>query len=157
MSFFQKVKQFFGAGTVKVELSVPPSVPKAGLQVPGKVTLNALSDQHIIDVKVSLEEEWDTGRGSEKETKTFELGKLTVAQAIDMKQGEQRVLEFVLPFELIKSNADDLKEKGGMLGALGKAAAFANAEKSRYKIKVVADVKGAVLDPSDDKEITLTT
>lgn len=156
MSFFQKLKQFFGAGTVKVELSVPPSVTKAGLQVPGKVTLNALSDQSIIDVQVILEESWDTGRGAEKETKKFELGKLTVAQGFDMKQGEQRVIDFVLPFELIKSNADELKEKGGMMGALGKAAAFANAEKSRYSISVVADVKGAAFDPRDDKEITLT-
>jgi hypothetical protein len=157
MSFLGKVKQFFGAGTVKVELSVPPSVPKAGLQVPGKVTLNALSDQHVIDVTVLLEEEWDTGRGTEKETKTFELGKLTLAHALDMKQGEQRVLDFVLPFELIKSNADDLKEKGGALGVLGKAAAFANAEKSRYKVKAEADVKGAAFDPSDVKQITLST
>jgi hypothetical protein len=156
MSFFAKVKQFFGAGTVKIELSVPPSVPKAGLQVPGKITLNALSDQHIIDVTVRLEEEWDTGRGSEKETKSFELGKLTIAEAFDMKQGEKRVLDFVLPFELIKSNADELKEKGGALGMLGKAAAFANAEKSRYKVKAEADVKGAAFDPSDDKELTLT-
>jgi hypothetical protein len=155
MSFFQKVKQFFGAGTVKVELSVPPSVPKSGLQVPGKITLVALSDQHVIDVKVTLEEEWDTGRGAEKQTKKFELGKLTVAQAFDMKQGEQRVIDFVLPYTLIKSNADDLKEMGGMLGALGKAAAFANAEKSRYSINVVADVQGAAFDPRDDKEITL--
>src|SRR5512133_4312001 len=108
MSFFGKVKQFFGAGTVKVELSVPPSVPKAGLQVPGKITLNALSDQHIIDVTVLLEEEWQTGRDDDKQTKTFELGKLTLAQAIDMKQGEQRVLEFVLPYQLINANADDV-------------------------------------------------
>ena len=157
MSFFAKVKQFFGAGTVKLELSVPPSVTKAGLQVPGKVTLNAVSDQHVIDVTVKLEEEWDTGRGEEKQTKTFELGKLTLAEAFDMKQGEQRVLDFVLPFELIKSNADDLKEKGGALGALGKAAAFANAEKSRYRVKAEADVKGAAFDPSDEKEINLTT
>lgn len=157
MSFFGKVKQFFGAGTVKIELSVPPSVPKAGLQVPGKITLNALSDQHIIDVTVLLEEEWQTGRDDEKQTKTFELGKLTLAQAIDMKQGEQRVLDFVLPYQIINSNADDLKEKGGALGMLGKAAAFANAEKSRYRIKAEADVKGAALDPSDEKEISLST
>lgn len=110
------MKQFFGAGTVKLELSVPPSVPKAGLQVPGKISLNALSDQHIIEVTVLLEEEWQTGRGEEKQTKTFELGKVTLAQAIDMKQGEQRVLDFVLPFELVKSNADDLKEKGRSVG-----------------------------------------
>jgi hypothetical protein len=155
MSFFQKLKQFFGAGTVKVELTVPPSVSKAELQVPGKVTLNALSDQHVIDVKVLLEEEWETGRDEQKQTRKFELGKLTLAQGVDMKQGEQQVFEFVLPFTLVKSNADDLKEMGGMAGALGKAVAFAKAEKSRYSLSAVADVKGAAFDPRDDKEIKL--
>jgi hypothetical protein len=157
MSFFSKLKQFFGAGTVKIQLTVPPSVSKAGLQVPGKITLNALSDQHVIDVTVKLEESWETGRGQEKQTKTFELGKTTTAKEFDMKQGEERVFEFVLPFELIKSNADELKEKGGALGVLGKAAAFANAEKSRYRVIAEADVKGAAFDPSDQKDIELTS
>jgi hypothetical protein len=156
MSFFGKIKQFFGAGTVKVQLVVPPSVEKNGLKVPGTVKLKALSDQHVLEVTVKLEEEWSTGRGEEKQNKTFELGKATLAQALDMKQGEEKSFEFVLPYQLIKSNADELKDKGGAIGMLGKAAAFANAEKSRYKVKAMADVKGAAFDPTDDKDIQLT-
>ena len=156
MSFFAKVKQFFGAGTVKVELSVPPSVPKFGLQLPGRVALKAHSAQHVIDVTVLLREEWDTGRGAEKKTKTFDLGKLTLAQAFDMQQGEERSLDFLLPFQVIQSNADQLKHKGGAVGMLGKAAAFANAETSRFKVIATADVKGAALDPNDIKEVVLS-
>jgi hypothetical protein len=155
MSFFAKVKQFFGAGTVKIELSTPPSVQKVGLQVPGKIALKALSDQHVLEVTVELEEIWETGRGAEKREKRFELGKLKLAEGFDMKTGEERSFDFVLPYQLVQSNADDLKAQGGALGMLGKAAAFASNEKSRYKIKAMADVKGAALDPSDDKEIQL--
>lgn len=155
MSFFAKVKQFFGAGTVKVQLAVPPSVAKNGAKVPGRVTLRALSDQHVIDLTVLLEERWETGRGDAKREKTFELGKLTLASAFDVKAGEERTLEFELPFELVKSNADSLKERGGALGALGSISAFASGEKSRYRIKAECDVKGAALDPSDEQEITL--
>jgi hypothetical protein len=155
MSFFGKVKQFFGAGTVKVELTVPAQVQKAAGQLSGKAVLNAVSDQHVIDVVVTLTETWSTGRGEDKEAKQFELGKVKLAEALDMKAGESRPFDFVLPFELIKSNADQLKEKGGALGMLGKAAAFANAEKSKYEVKVVADVKGAAFDPSDSKAIEL--
>jgi hypothetical protein len=155
MSFFAKIKQFFGGGTVKVELSVPPQVEKAGRVLKGKTTLNALSDQHVLELTVVLNEEWTTGRGEEKETKEFELGKITVQKAFDMKKGEVKDFEFELPFELLKSNADQLKEKGGALGVLGKAAAFANAEKSRYFVVAEADVKGAAFDPDAKKEIQL--
>ncbi len=156
VAFFSKVKQFFGAGTVKVELSVPPQVQKTAGQLAGRVALNAVSDQHVIDLTVKLTESWSTGRGDEKSTREFELGKLVLAQAFDMKQGESRAFDFVLPFDLVKSNADELKEMGGALGVLGKVGAFANNEKSTYKVAAEADVKGAALDPSDEKSIVLT-
>lgn len=57
--------------------------------------------------------------------------------------------------ELIKSNADSLKEKGGALGALGKMGKFANNEKSSYFVDATVDVKSAFLDPSDKKDIKL--
>lgn len=155
MAFFSKVKQFFGAGTVKVELTVPPQVTKTAGQLTGRIGLNAVSDQHILELTVKLTESWSTGRGAEKTEKQFELGKVMIAQTFEMKAGELRSFDFVLPFELVKSNADELKERGGALGMLGKAGAFANAEKSSYKVTAEADVKGAALDPSDDKEIQL--
>lgn len=156
MSFFAKIKQFFGAGTVKVELTTPASVEKASGQLPGSVKLLASSDQQVLEVSVLLEEEWSTGRGEDKTEKTFELGKVVLAsQPFEMKAGEEKVFEFVLPFELVKSSADRLKDKGGALGALGSVSAFTNAEKSTYKVKAEADVKGAAFDPSADKEIRL--
>lgn len=155
MSFFAKLKQFFGAGTVKIELTVPPSVTKQSSKVAGSVTLRALSDQHVIDLTVLLEERWETGRGDSKSEKAFELGKVTLAATFDMKAGEERTIHFELPFELLKSNADRLKERGGALGALGSLSALANGEKSEYRVKAEADVKGAAFDPSDDKTIEL--
>jgi hypothetical protein len=155
MAFFSKVKQFFGAGTVKVELTVPAQVPKVAGQFKGRVAVNAVSDQHILELTVKLTESFSTGRGAEKTEKEFELGKVMLAQAFDMKQGEQRWFDFELPFQLLKSNADELKEMGGALGMLGKAGAFVNAEKSSYKVTAEADVKGAAIDPSDDKQIQL--
>jgi hypothetical protein len=155
MAFFSKVKQFFGAGTVKVELSVPPQVPKAAGQLRGTVVVNAVSDQHVLTLTVKLTESFSTGRGEQKTEREFELGKVQVAQAFDMKTGESRSFPFVLPFEPVKSDADDLKEMGGAFGMIGKAGAFVNAEKSSFKVSAEADVKGAALDPSDDKEIEL--
>ena len=57
MSFFAKIKQFFGAGTVKVELTAPASVEKASGQLEGSVKLVAASDQQVLEVTVLLEGE----------------------------------------------------------------------------------------------------
>jgi hypothetical protein len=155
MSLFAKVKQFFGAGTVKVELTVPPQVQKTDGQLAGRAVLNAVSDQDVLEVTVKLKERWSTGRGQEKEAKEFELGKVKLAEAFSMKAGESRTFDFQLPFQLLKSNNDRLKEHGGAIGALGKVAAFAEAEKSTYEVCAEADVKGAAFDPSDTKAIQL--
>jgi hypothetical protein len=86
----------------------------------------------------------------------YELGKVALAGAFDIKQGEERSFDFVLPFELLKSGNDVLKEAGGAFRMLGKAAAFVSAESSTYKVTATADVKGAALDPADAKPILLT-
>lgn len=155
MSIFAKIKEFFGAGTVKVTLDVPASVETSSGQLDGKLTLLAASDQHLLTVTVMLEEEWESGRGDSKTTKTFELGKLLLAQGFDMKSGDSKEFAFSLPFELVQSNADRLKARGGALGALGSISAMASGEKSTYRVKAEADVKGAALDPSDRKVIQL--
>jgi hypothetical protein len=155
MSFFGKVKQFFGAGTVKVELSIPARVEKTAGRFPGRVLLDASSDQHILELTVALVETWSTGRGDDRQEREFELGKIKIAETFDMKQHDKSAFDFVLPFEMLKSENDRLKEAGGAIGMLGKAAAFASAERSAYRVVAEADVKGAAFDPSDKKEILL--
>lgn len=155
MSIIAKIKQFFGIGGVDVSLNVPGQVAKASRVIDGQVTLVAKSDQHVLSIELKLMEDFSTGRGEEEETREFELGVLTMNTPFDIKAGETRTVPFRLPFEILKSNADELKEKGGALGALGKVAAFANAEKSAYTVKCEVDVKDTGFDPSARKEIQL--
>jgi len=155
MGFFDSIKQFLGIGGIKVDLQIPPQAHKAAGVVQGTVNLTAKSDQHVLELYVKLVESWSTGRGEDKEEKDFELGKINLPAPFDMKAGEVRAVQFALPFQMIKSNNDVLKEKGGALGALGKMGAFADAEKSTFKIVAEADVKGTALDPGDTKEIQL--
>ncbi len=154
VSFMAKVKQFMGIGGVKIVLTVPDSVERAKGLLEGKLTLTSKSDQQLQEIEVKLVESWSTGRGDDKTTKEFDLGKVTVP-GFALKAGESRELPFTLSFEMIKSNADELKEKGGALGALGKAAAFANAEKSTFRVVATGDVKGTAFGPTDGKDIRL--
>ncbi len=154
MGFFDGIKQFFGVGGVDVVVQCDPQVAKAAGVLNGAVTLTAKSDQQVLTLDVKLLEEWTTGRGDEKETKEFELGKIQLP-GMELKKGETRTVGFQLPFGLIKSNADQLKEHGGALGTLGSMAAFANAEKSLFTVVAEADVKGTALDPTGKRQIQL--
>ena len=155
MGIFKKFKDKLGIGGVKVELQVPGQVDKTTNSVSGKIILTTKSDQEIKDITVAMLEEFSTGRGDDTEEKEFELGKITLPGGFEIKTGETKEIDFELPFQLVKSNADELKEQGGALGTLGKLGKFANNEKSSYFIDAEADVKSAALDPSDKKEIRL--
>lgn len=155
MGLLQTIKNKLGIGGVKVALNVPGQVSKAAGVIEGKVTLTSKSAQDVVGLTVKLIEEWSTGRGDDKTKKEFELGKVNVPASFAIAPGETKELPFSLPFTVLKSNNDELKEKGGVMGALGKMGSFANNEKSAYFVSAEADVKAAALDPTDKKEIRL--
>jgi len=155
MGFMDKVKQFFGMGGVTVKLECDPQASRQGGMVNGVVHLVSKSDLHILELNVALKEAFTTGRGDDEETEEFELGKIVIGGAFDIKAGENKSIPFQLPYQILKSNADDLKEKGGALGALGSMAKFANNEKSAYFVEADCDVKGTAFDPGDKQTIHL--
>lgn len=155
MGFFDKVKSKLGIGGVKVALQIPGHVSKEGEQIEGKVILTTKSEQEIIEVEIKLVEEFTTGRGDNTNTESFDLGVVKFSDTYFIKPGEVKEIPFILPFKLLKSKADSLAEKGGAVGKLGKVSKFVSNEKSKYKVEANVDVKAAVLDPSDKKDIKL--
>ena len=155
MGFFQTIKNKLGIGGVKVTLQAPGNASKAEGKIDGKVILTSKSDQEVVSISVKIFEEFTTGRGDEKKTKTFTLGETKIPQGFTIKSGETKEISFSLPFTAIKSSNEELKEKGGALGALGKMGSFAANEKSEYFVEADVDVKSAALDPSDKQPIKL--
>ena len=155
MGFFQTIKNKLGIGGVKVSLQVPGQVAKDAGFLEGKITLTTKSEQEVKEIEVKIFEEYTTGRGDDKKTKTFTLGEMKIPAGYTLKPGDSKEIPFSLPFSVIKSNNDNLKDKGGVLGALGKMGSFADNEKSAFFVEADADVKAAALDPSDKKEIRL--
>lgn len=155
MGFFQTLKNKLGIGGVSVKLEIPGQVAKNSGELKGKIILSSKSEQEVVSLKVRFLEEFTTGRGDEKKTKEFELGIVRIPQGFTIKPGEIKEIPFTLPFSVIKTSNDELKEMGGALGAIGKLGAFAGGEKSQYFVDADVDVKSAALDPSDKKEIRL--
>lgn len=155
MGFFQTIKNKLGIGGVKVALNAPEQIEKSASSFDGTVTLTTKSDQQIIDLTVKLVESYTTGRGEEKKTKEFDLGEVKIPCNFDIKTGETKEIPFTLDFTILNSSNDDLKEKGGVMGGIGKLGAYANNESSKYSIIATVDVKSAVLDPNDIKDVKL--
>lgn len=155
MKLLQTIKNKLGIGGVKVKLLVPGQIEQNSSIVSGNVELTSKSNQEIINMRFVFIEEFTKGRGDNQTTRAFELGETMNNNSFSIKAGENKSFDFELPFKLLKSNADNLKEKGGSLGKIGSIAKFANNEKSAYYIKAEIDVKSAALDPYDKKEIRL--
>lgn len=155
MGFFQNVKNKLGIGGVSVSLQVPGQVSKNDNIISGTITLTTKSEQEVKMITIKMIEEFTTGSGKEKKSKEFDLGMVKIPGDFTIAPGDLKEISFQLSFEVVKSNSDQLKDKGGVLGALGSLSAFASNEKSTYYITAEADVKAAALDPSDKKEIRL--
>ncbi|CAL2103501.1 conserved protein of unknown function [Tenacibaculum sp. 190130A14a] len=155
MKLLQIIKDKLGIGGVKVKLRVPGQVDQQTGSVRGTVHLTSKSDQEITNMRFVFIEEFSKGRGDNQTVRNFELGESFHHDSFSIKAGENKSFDFTLPFQLLKSNADSLKEKGGTLGKVGSFVKFANNEKSAYFIKAEVDVKSAALDPSDKKEVKL--
>lgn len=155
MGFFDSIKNKLGIGGVSIDFTVPSQVDRASQKVKGVITLTTKSEQEIVKMEAVLEEEWKTGVGDSKTEKKFELGKWSDFTPFTIRPGEVKTFEFEIDFEEIKSASDQMASKTGALGALGKGVKFLNQEKSRYFVVVNVDVKSAVLDPSERKEVKL--
>ncbi len=150
------MKQKLNIGGVTVQVKAPGQAPKNAGKISGTIVLTTKSPQEVESVLVKVVEEYSTGRGAEKSTEDFTLGEIEVVGAFKIAPGETKNFEFEVPFSLLKSSNDRLKEKGGVLGAVGSMGSFMNAEKSNYFVVAEADVKGAINDPSARSPIRLT-
>lgn len=155
MGFFSKIKDKLGIGGVSIDFTVPASVARAGQTVAGNIKLTTKSEQEVVSIKAILEEEFTQGVGDERGTKTYELGKWTSFDVFILKPGDVKEIPFEINFQELQSQTDQLIERGGAFGAIGKLGKLAGREKSAFFVRVDVDVKSAVLDPTERKPVKL--
>ena len=155
MKLFSTLKQKLNIGGVKLQLNVNPHVQKETGEIKGSITVTAKSDQQVEKLNFKLVEEYSTGRSQEKQTREYELGSSSYEIPFDIKIGETKTMDFILPFELLKSGNQNLQEMGGVFKAVGKMGSFVDNEKSEYIVKVDANVKGVMMGPSDSANVRL--
>lgn len=155
MSFFSKIKQFAGIGTLDVRVEGPAHFSATATQYAGVVHLTAKSEQQVLSLTIELREEFTSGRADDKKEQRFVLGSVRFNEQFTLREGETKAVPFTLGVAFRKSANAQLQERGGLLGGIGKLGALAAGEKSTYKLYAEVDVKGTSLDPSGELDLKL--
>ena len=150
---FGKVKQWLGIEGVKLELVVPEVVDKSSGRVEGKIRLTSMNEQKADRIIVKMVEKYTRGRKEDRMTDEYELGQIVLNQLIEVPAQQAIEIDFELPFELSKSEMDEMGDKNILFGGLVKAAKWMNGVDSEYRLEAEANVLGTALNPFDKKVI----
>ena len=152
---FGKMKQWFGIEGVKVEMDVPEEIIKQLGVVKGQLRFSTMKTQTVTAVKVTMIETYKRGRKDDKRIDDYQIGTVYLQEPFEIKAEESLVLDFVLPFELLKSEMDDFADKNFLTKGIASLARMTSAVKSEFRIEVEADVQGTRLDPFDKKYVKI--
>ena len=152
MGLLDTIKGWLNIGGVKVRLEgLNDVVAKTGTNIKGKVILTSKSDKTVLKVTYKFVLQRTKGSGDDKEVEEKVIATRVLPESFEIKTGETKELEFDLTYSI----SADLKDKTGVLGGIGKLAAFATSEKDEYFVIAEADVKGTPLDPSAKVKVTV--
>jgi sporulation-control protein spo0M len=155
MGFLDKIKQIAGIGGVKLKIQLPATINRQEGKVEGTAILTSKSKQHVENLSFELEETYITGSRENQRTQYFTCGKLTLDEAFDINSDETKNIPFSFTFHISRSENQNLQDKGGFVGTLGKIGSALNNERSVFHVKASAKVTGAILGGSDVVKVEL--
>ena len=83
------------------------------------------------------------------------LGEIHLEKEIEVPEDEVIEVDFTLPFEIEKSEMDEIESKNVIMRRLVRTAKWLSRVKSEYRIEAEAKVKGVALHPFDKKKIVI--
>lgn len=150
---FGKVKRWLGIEGVKVELLIPEQINADDKEVTGTLRFYSMHDQVVSAVRVRMVEKYKRGRRNNKLVDEYTIGEISLEDDINIPAHQYIDLDFILPFDYISSEMDDLQRKNFLLKGMVKTAKLMKGVKSIYRVEAEADVKGTALNPFDIREL----
>ena len=152
---FGKVKQWLGIEGVKVELLLPERVSGDSGWVIGQLKFESMHNQTVKKIKIVLTEKFIRGRWKKRLTDVYKIGEIDLIQDILIPAHEPMVIDFELPFTLIKSDMDELSDKNFVFRKIVNTAKALKNVKSEFYIEAEAEVQGTALSPFDKQPINI--
>lgn len=144
---FKKVKDWLGIEGVKLELLLPEKIKESAGQVDGVIRLYSQTEQKVSYIKVSMIERYSRGRRNDKLTDEYKLGEIEFKQTLVIPKEKPLDIAFTLPYQLSKSEMDEIEDSSLLMGGLIKIAKRFEGVKSEYYIQAEAKVAGTGLNP----------
>jgi sporulation-control protein spo0M len=152
---FGKVKRWLGIEGVKIEMVLPEQVSASSGMIEGKLKFESMHVQTVTKVKITLTEKYIRGRWKSRLTDQYKIGEIELDEDIEIPAHEVILMDFELPFTIVKSDMDELADKNFVFRKLvDTAKAFKNV-KSQFFIEAEAEVNGTALSPFDKQQIKI--
>ncbi|MDQ3015580.1 MAG: sporulation protein [Bacteroidota bacterium] len=152
---FGKVKQWLGIEGVKVELVLPEKISAAGGLIEGKLRFQTMNTQKVKKIKLVLTEKYSRGRFKNKLIDQYKIAEIEQAEDIIVPADEPIEIDFSLPFNIVKSDMDELGDKNIVFRKIVNAAKLAKNVKSEYFLEAEAEIEGTALNPFDKQIINI--
>lgn len=161
MNFFKKllkmIKELLGIGGAKVKMEIPKEVKRDSGEIKGTLIFSTKDDPKTIkEIEIQLKEVWKVGKDEDAETKVLTLGGIELKDKISVKFGEEKTLNFTLPFKYEKSDNDKLMDSGKVGKGLGKLGKLMDGEKSTFTVEMSGSVEGQTFGVACNEDIILT-
>ena len=150
---FGKVKHWLGIEGIKLKLVVTDEISETENELKGKIQFHSMNEQTITMVSIKMIEKFSRGKKKEKLVDEYLLGEILIENEIDVPREETIEIDFSLPFEITKSEMDQMEDKNIFMKRIIKTAKWFNNVNSEYRIVAEAKVKGVALHPFDVKTI----
>jgi hypothetical protein len=159
MGFFDKLKKNLGVGGVKLQLQIPPNVVAKDSQIVGKVVVTSESPLTVSKVTVKLVETHtrrEADANGVHKTEINNVGQVDLTEIFQIGPGQQKIIDFTLPFLLRATANSQLLEMGGAAASVGKNLnALFGDQRITYRLEASADVEGVALGPSNTVNVNL--
>lgn len=152
---FGKVKRWLGIEGVKIEMILPDEVSGASGVIDGKLRFESMHLQTVTKIKITLTEKYIRGRFKNKLTDQYKLGEIELVEKIEVPAHEVILIDFELPFTIVKSDMDELGDKNFVFKKLVATAKALKNVKSEYYLEAEAEVNGTALSPFDKQQIKI--
>ncbi len=150
-----KVKRWLGIEGVKIEMLLPDEITGESGVIVGKLKFESMHLQTVTRIRLILTEKYIRGRWKNKLTDQYKIGELEINKPIEVPAHEIVVIDFVLPFTLVKSDMDELGDKNFVLRQIVGAAKALKNVRSEYYVEAEAAVKGTALNPFDKQRVVI--
>lgn len=150
---FKKVKKWFGIEGLKLGLELAESYERESGEISGVIELMSMNDEEVSHMHIKLIEKYARGRGKSRLIDEYVLGELKINQDIIIHANELKEVPFILKYNEVLSDMDEMERSNFLLSGIAKVAKFAKKASSEFRVEISAKVKGTKFSPYTKKII----